>query len=65
MSKAQIAVCAHCGSSDVKADSFSAWNVHTQSWETVDVMDKGHACEDCGGECRIEFRPATPEELQP
>lgn len=51
----KIPVCATCGSRDVKADSFSAWDIESQSWESVTIFDKGHVCENCGGECSIKW----------
>lgn len=50
-------VCEECGSDDVSADAFARWNVHAQEWQVSAIMDKGHACENCGGECRIKDAP--------
>jgi hypothetical protein len=49
-------VCATCGSEDVLADAFAEWDVENQCWSVQSVMDKGHYCNACGGECRIEER---------
>jgi len=49
-----VKVCATCGSDDVSADAFAKWNIGTQQWEVSEIMDKGHACEACGGECKLE-----------
>ena len=50
-------VCATCGSEDVLADAFAEWDVENQCWTVQSVMDKGHYCIACDGECRIEERP--------
>lgn len=54
--------CTTCGSTNVLADAFVAWNVELQQWEVAAVMDNGHSCEDCGDCGDIEPRPigATP-----
>ncbi len=53
-------VCARCGSDDVRADAFAIWNHAAQDWEVASIMDDGHSCEACGGECDLEFVPAAP-----
>ena len=47
-------VCAHCGSADVRADAYAAWNVDSQAWEITTTFDN-HDCEDCGGECSLNW----------
>lgn len=54
MSKLEIAVCAYCGSREVQADAYAAWDFASQSWELVNTFDKGAYCEQCDGETRIE-----------
>ncbi len=49
-------VCSKCGSDEISADAYAAWNVDEQEWEVQNVMDKGHYCAQCDGECRIERR---------
>ena len=59
MSKAkkEYPVCSHCGSKDVRADAYAAWNKDTQRWEIAgDVFDKGAVCEPCGGETNLKWR---------
>ncbi|MCZ4354901.1 MULTISPECIES: hypothetical protein [Roseobacteraceae] len=42
--------CSTCGSQDVRADAYAAWNPELQTWELVAIFDS-RDCEDCGGEC--------------
>jgi len=58
LTKRIVKVCAACGSEDVSADVFARWNVNTQQWEVSAIMDEGHACEACNGECEIEDKLA-------
>lgn len=46
-------VCRRCGSDDVLADAYAAWNVETQKWEVESTFDKGGHCNACDGEARI------------
>ena len=50
-------VCATCGSEDVLADAFAEWDAENQCWSVQCVMDKGHYCNACDAECRIETQP--------
>ena len=50
-------VCATCGSEDVLAE----WDAQNQCWSVQSVMDKGHYCTACDGECRIEELLLTEE----
>lgn len=54
MASKMIKVCATCGSDDVYADAFASWDIENQRWEVGMIMDKGHACEECGGGCKIK-----------
>ena len=47
-------VCSTCGSEDVLADAYAEWDVAAQDWVVQDVMDKGHFCNKCDGECSID-----------
>lgn len=47
-------VCAACGSSDVLADAYAAWNTRSQAWELSSTHDKGSYCAECDGESRVE-----------
>jgi hypothetical protein len=49
-------VCATCGSENVLADAYAEWDIENQCWSVQNVMDKGHYCNACDGECRIEAR---------
>jgi hypothetical protein len=60
-----IPICATCGSADIAADAFAQWNPVAQGWEVSAVMDNGHACERCGGECSIEWRDTLEGEVSP
>lgn len=50
-------VCGTCGSTDVFADAYAAWNTELQMWELDATFDKGAFCNACEGECRIKERP--------
>lgn len=52
MKKVKV-VCSLCGSENVSADAATRWSVAHQEWEVTNVFDKGHLCDDCGGECGI------------
>ena len=52
----RIPVCNHCGSEDVSADAIARWDDENQDWKLIDVYDKGYACDQCGGECRIDWK---------
>jgi hypothetical protein len=55
-------VCAECGSDNVLADAYAAWNFEAQCWEVHgDVFDKGSVCEECDGECSIESEEVETE----
>ena len=54
-------VCADCGSADVLADAFAEWDFANQCWTVQSVMDKGHYCLACDGECRIEEHELSEE----
>lgn len=43
----QKPVCSLCGSDDVRADAFAAWDVESQQWEVSETYDKGGCCEGC------------------
>lgn len=51
----QIPVCTVCGSSDVTMDGLLSWNTTTQEWEVCGTFDNTD-CNNCGGECHIEFK---------
>lgn len=51
-------VCAECGSDEVSADAYARWCVETQQWEVSQTFDKGAVCENCSGECSLEWVPA-------
>lgn len=48
--------CSHCGSTDVFFDAYADWDVETQCFYVQNVMDKGHFCMTCEGECSIDWR---------
>lgn len=47
-------VCARCGSENVLADAYAEWDVGSQRCAVTDIMDQGHYCNECDGECSIE-----------
>lgn len=59
-------VCSTCGSDDVLADATARWDADEQRWEVTNISDKGHSCNECDGECKIEqvelpYRMAFPD----
>lgn len=52
-------VCAKCGSDDVRADAYAAWNMDSQEWELTATFDDGSVCEVCGEECDLEWAEAA------
>jgi len=48
-------ICPNCESDDVMFDSVSAWSEENQQFETINVIDAGHFCRDCGSD--IEIKP--------
>lgn len=55
MTKKEKPVCRKCGSDDVLADAYAAWNVERQEWQLQTTFDKGSVCNACSGECRIKW----------
>ena len=55
MAKFKI-VCRHCGSENVLADAYAAWNVDKQEWELVNAFEDGSVCDDCGQVDCIEYK---------
>ncbi len=53
--KNTIPQCSSCGSENVLFDAYVAWDETTQTYEIVNVFDKGHYCQDCDGECSIDW----------
>jgi hypothetical protein len=56
----KIVVCTKCGSDDVFADAYAAWDVTTQAWVLTQTFDKGAFCDKCDGETTLEFKPIPP-----
>jgi hypothetical protein len=53
-------VCVYCGSDEVYADAYAAWDVESQKWELArDVFDKGSVCEVCRGETSYKWVECT------
>jgi hypothetical protein len=46
-------VCETCGSENVKADAWAAWDKESQRWELENVFENSY-CGDCQGECHVE-----------
>jgi hypothetical protein len=58
MSKHRVKmVCSQCGSEDVFADAYAAWDADAQAWEVTQTFEKGGYCNKCDGETRIEEQP--------
>lgn len=53
-------ICKKCGSEEVRADAYAAWDADTQDWSVVYVgleSIQGHACETCdsNGDGNVEL----------
>ncbi len=54
-------VCKQCGSAHVLFDSYAAWDENDQCY--VHVSEHDHTvCENCGGECAVEWVHPDSEE---
>lgn len=49
----ELPVCRECGSTEVLADAYAAWNVSAQQWEIDNVFDKGAYCNRCDSEASL------------
>ncbi len=63
--KLEYPACTKCGSPNVSADAAARWDFATQDWTVTNVFDKGHSCDDCEGECSIEFVEGNPDDWEP
>ena len=61
--KKEYPVCDRCGSPNVSADAAARWDHEKQDWAVTNVFDKGHSCDDCGDECKIEWKEGDPPDL--
>ena len=52
--------CPLCRSFDVVWDATAVWDPTMQQYALANVMDKGHACNDCGEEITPEEVVITP-----
>lgn len=50
--------CTTCQGTDVRRDAWAEWDTEKQEWVLGAIFDAGH-CETCGGEARLEERPAA------
>lgn len=48
-------VCTECGSGRVLADAWAEWDEKEQDWVLRDVLEGNNFCENCEGECGIEW----------
>ena len=53
-------VCDNCGSNDLIIEASVSWDAEAQELVAGDMFDKGHLCNECGGECRIKEVPHKP-----
>ena len=49
-------VCSECGSPDVTQDALACWDVDSQEWEIVTLLDCAD-CNVCGGETHLVEKP--------
>lgn len=54
--------CSHCNGVNVLFDAYAEWDHQNNIFTVQNIMDKGHYCADCEGECSIEWKE---EEKQP
>ena len=52
---AQIPTCSCCNGSDVLFDAYAVWDQENECFAIVNVMDKGHYCQACDGECTFKW----------
>jgi hypothetical protein len=50
----KIATCSHCGGSNILFDAVAKWMPEYGEY-MIDIHDSSN-CEDCGGECRVNWR---------
>lgn len=49
-------VCARCGGTNLSLEATVSWDYERGEAVVNELCDKGHVCEDCGGETRIVFK---------
>lgn len=57
----EIPVCSSCGSDDILMDAYARWDSAAQDW-ALNSTHESAVCEDCGGECRLDWVPASDRE---
>ena len=60
--KIEYPACDRCGSPNVSADAAARWDHQAQDWTVTNIFDKGHSCDDCEDECKIEWKDGNPIE---
>lgn len=50
-------VCKACGSDEISLEVLASWDQETQQITVDDIMDKGHQCCVCDGDCSIGWVP--------
>ena len=54
--RATVPVCRRCGCTDISAEVTDArWDAAAQEWAVSDICDKGHYCDACDAETRIDW----------
>lgn len=59
--KTETPHCTYCNSSNITFDAQCIWDDDAQEFGQPDIMDKGHYCADCEGECSIEWKENKTE----
>jgi alpha-D-ribose 1-methylphosphonate 5-phosphate C-P lyase len=54
-------VCSVCGGEEISFDAFVTWDTDEQQFVVSNVMDDGHWCADCDGECTPQDEPLNKE----
>jgi len=55
----QRPVCASCGGEDVTIDATASWDTEAKEWTLLSTDETNSWCEDCGGECSIDWIEVT------
>lgn len=55
----QRLVCASCGGEDVTIDATASWDTEAKTWTLLSTDETNSWCEDCGGECSIDWIEVT------
>ncbi len=49
-------VCSECESPEISFEALVHWNAEVMDFEVSTILDKGHYCSACDGECSIDWK---------